>query len=188
METDKYYLQPFPSIILSHCTNLCVLSTTFVKIEMSAPSVNYFTSFSRCIPLSRENLNLANLSISVQYSILDMRITVTREAKFTRSLTWKHNVSFRKRKKKLRVFLHLIVKLFCLSIVSMNARRNHLLFKRPSNCKGKVVRIISLSLSWSHFSPAASRCPALFVVCSPPRGSLGRGTADGRRRRERRLS
>ena len=99
METDKYYLQPFPSIILSHCTNLCILSTTFVKIKMRAPSVNYFTSFSRCIPLSRENLNLANLSISVQYSILDMRITVTREAKFTRSLTWKHNVSFRKKKK-----------------------------------------------------------------------------------------
>ena len=99
METDKYYLQPFPSIILSHCTNLCILSTTFVKIKMSAPSVNYFTSFPR-YPLGQKNLNLGNLSISVQYSILDMRITVTREAKFTRSLTWKHNVSFRKRKSK----------------------------------------------------------------------------------------
>ena len=104
METDKYYLQPFPSIILSHCTNLCILSTTFVKIKMSAPSVNYFTSFPRYAS-SKENfafchhIYLANLSISVQYSILDMRITVTREAKFTRSLTWKHNVSFRKRKK-----------------------------------------------------------------------------------------
>ena len=52
----------------------------------------------------------------------------------------------------MRVFLHLIVKLFCLSIVSMNARRNHLLFKRPSNCKGKVVRIISLSLSLGRIS------------------------------------
>ena len=64
---------------------------------MRAPSVNYFTSFPQ-YPLGEENLNLANLSISVQYSILDMRITVTREAKFTRSLTWKHNVSFRKKK------------------------------------------------------------------------------------------
>ena len=174
METDKYYLQPFPSIILSHCTNLCILSTTFVKIKMSAPSVNYFTSFPRYAS-SKENfafchhIYLANLSISVQYSILDMRITVTREAKFTRSLTWKHNVSFGKRKskwafkysrvqntlekeRKLRVFLHLIVKLFCLSIVSMNARRNHLLFKRPSNCNGKVVKIISLSLSLGRIS------------------------------------
>ena len=77
----------------------------------------------------------------MQYSIFDMSMTVMREAKLTRSLREREKLKSVQNTEKLwRIVksVHLIVKLFCLSIVSMNASKNHLLFKRPSNCNGMV--------------------------------------------------
>ena len=86
----------------------------------------------------------------MQYSIFDMSMTVMREAKLTRSLREREKLKSVQNTEKLwRIVksVHLIVKLFCLSIVSMNASKNHLLLRRPSNCNGMMLDNLPFSVA-----------------------------------------